>query len=292
MEIGERFELRFGGDTYWCYVEATYKQKPEVYPLQAYSQQDSRWGNHKLLHSTYTLGNAGCAVTCAAMILSQGDPDITPLTLNDALLDSHLADNGLLGWESITTLWDWVVYDGPEVRWRDGDLIWHGSSANIERVKAELIKGPLIVEVDYLPGGAYDSHFVVAIEDLEDDILIIDPLDGEQVSLLERYGKPGWGLGRAIYGLRLLRMKESNVGAQTVGGEPPREKAKVTKFWDLFEKNVIISGALAAMMFGVVGYLAVTGQPIPEVIAGLAGTVCGYFFGAGKARAAIQTLKG
>jgi hypothetical protein len=65
----------------------------------------------------------------------------------------------------------------------------------------------------------------------------------------------------------------------------------MAKFWELYEKNVIISGALALMMFGVVGYLAVTGQPIPEVIAGLTGTVCGYFFGAGKAQAALRALK-
>lgn len=66
----------------------------------------------------------------------------------------------------------------------------------------------------------------------------------------------------------------------------------MNKFWELFEKNVVISGALAVVMFGVVGYLAVTGQPIPEVVAGLAGTVAGYFFGSGKASSAVRTLKG
>jgi hypothetical protein len=63
------------------------------------------------------------------------------------------------------------------------------------------------------------------------------------------------------------------------------------KFLDLFEKNVIISGTLAIALVGVVVYLAATGQPIPEVIAGLAGTVCGYFFGAGKAAAAARVLR-
>lgn len=65
---------------------------------------------------------------------------------------------------------------------------------------------------------------------------------------------------------------------------------QMNKFWELFEKNVIISGALALALIGVICYLAATGQDIPEVIAGLAGTVIGYFFGAGKATAAVKTF--
>lgn len=52
------------------------------------------------------------------------------------------------------------------------------------------------------------------------------------------------------------------------------------KFWELMEKNVLVSSLLAAGLVGAVIYLAVSGQPIPEVIVGLAGTVVGYFFGA------------
>lgn len=64
----------------------------------------------------------------------------------------------------------------------------------------------------------------------------------------------------------------------------------VNKFWDLFEKNVVISGLLALGLGGAVVYLAVAGQPIPEVLAGLTGTVVGYFFGAGKAKTAARVL--
>jgi hypothetical protein len=63
------------------------------------------------------------------------------------------------------------------------------------------------------------------------------------------------------------------------------------KFWQLFEKNVIISGALALALVGVVVYLAATGQPIPEIVAGLAGTVIGYFFGAGKATVVANVVR-
>jgi len=66
----------------------------------------------------------------------------------------------------------------------------------------------------------------------------------------------------------------------------------MSKFWELYEKNVVISGVLAVLLVFAVVYLAVTGQPIPEVLAGLTGTVIGYFFGAGKASAGFQVLKG
>lgn len=58
------------------------------------------------------------------------------------------------------------------------------------------------------------------------------------------------------------------------------------KFWELMEKNVLVSSMLAAGLVGTVMYLAITGQPIPEIIAALCGTVVGYFFGAKVQQAA------
>lgn len=60
----------------------------------------------------------------------------------------------------------------------------------------------------------------------------------------------------------------------------------MNKFWDLMEKNVLVSSLLAAGLVGTVVYLAIAGQEIPEIISALAGTVVGYFFGA-KTQAAI-----
>lgn len=62
----------------------------------------------------------------------------------------------------------------------------------------------------------------------------------------------------------------------------------MAKFWEMLKESVIISGLLALIVIGVVAYLAVTGQPIPEIIAAITGTIVGYFFGAGKVRAAIR----
>jgi len=62
------------------------------------------------------------------------------------------------------------------------------------------------------------------------------------------------------------------------------------KFWELFGKNVIISGCLALMLGGTTCYMAITGQQVPEVLVLGLGTVLGYFFGSGKAQATVQTF--
>jgi len=64
------------------------------------------------------------------------------------------------------------------------------------------------------------------------------------------------------------------------------------KFWDLYEKNVVISGFLAIVLVGTACFMFVKGMPIPPLLAGILGSVIGYFFGAGKATDAITVIKG
>ena len=64
------------------------------------------------------------------------------------------------------------------------------------------------------------------------------------------------------------------------------------KFWDLYEKNVVISGFLAIVLVGTACYMFVKGMPIPPLLAVILGSVIGYFFGAGKATDAVAVIKG
>ena len=66
----------------------------------------------------------------------------------------------------------------------------------------------------------------------------------------------------------------------------------MTKFWEMLDKSVVISGALAVILVGGCVVMAVVGRPIPEAIVGFAGMACGYFFGAGKAKEAAVVLRG
>jgi len=52
------------------------------------------------------------------------------------------------------------------------------------------------------------------------------------------------------------------------------------RFWSAWEKSTIVSGLLAVGLMGVVGYLAVTGQEIPETISLAFVSLIAWFFGA------------
>lgn len=51
------------------------------------------------------------------------------------------------------------------------------------------------------------------------------------------------------------------------------------KFWEQFAKSNIISGMLALGLTGTVIYLAVIGQPIPEILGVALTSIIGFFFG-------------
>jgi uncharacterized membrane protein YfcA len=50
-------------------------------------------------------------------------------------------------------------------------------------------------------------------------------------------------------------------------------------FWDQFAKSNIISGVMALGLTGAVIYLAVTGQPIPDLLGAALTSIIGFFFG-------------
>jgi len=62
------------------------------------------------------------------------------------------------------------------------------------------------------------------------------------------------------------------------------------KLLELLQSSVIISGALALGIAGAIVYLAVTGQPIPDVLATAFATIIGFFFGARQGRAEAERV--
>jgi hypothetical protein len=57
----------------------------------------------------------------------------------------------------------------------------------------------------------------------------------------------------------------------------------MNKFWDLFAQSVIVQSVLALVMVGVICYLAVTGQEIPEVLVNAVMLILGFYFGSKSA---------
>jgi len=60
-------------------------------------------------------------------------------------------------------------------------------------------------------------------------------------------------------------------------------------FWDLLKNSTITQGLVTLVLTGTVCYLAITGQPVPELVAYGFTAVLGYFFGV-KTQQAIRRV--
>ena len=179
--------------------------------MTLYSMRDRRWRD-QVYAGGVTFGEAGCYITCVAMIASIAGVVDEPPEVAWRLRKALCFDGAYLTRpQNIPIEYPYLRYDGPMDVTHDGELRWHDCIADIGRVRAELEDGPVIMEVDFIPvTKGFNQHFVVAeaMTPDGDDILIADPWDGSCTRLLERYALPEheWKLARAVYGLRLLRV--------------------------------------------------------------------------------------
>ena len=173
--------------------------------MTAYSQNDPRWKD-VVYAGGLTFGAAGCYVTCVAMIASLAGYTDTPPEFAAKLREVGAFVGALLSRP------DKIPDAYPLLRY-DGTVNWRNVPADLGILQDELNVGPVIVEVEFVPGGAQppdDQHFVVAEMFSADggDLVVADPWTGTRIKLLEKYAKVGWGLARALYGMRLLRVAE------------------------------------------------------------------------------------
>lgn len=173
--------------------------------LTPYSQRDPRWRDCEYAPG-YTLGRYGCYITCVTMLASLAGYTDTPPQAAANLKHAKAITGSYLKYpERIPTVY-------PNLKW-SGSLDWRDKPADLPRLKQELESGPVIIEVEFRPGGTappIDQHFVLAKSFTADehDLLIIDPWDGATTRLLERYALDHWDLARTIYGARLLKVKK------------------------------------------------------------------------------------
>ncbi len=136
-----------------------------VIPVQRFAQGDPRWGEDELGPTPSTMGEAGCAVTSAAMVLSFYGQDIDPGRLNAFLSENGgYTPEGWLYWEKAADFHPGLVrhaYENlPSYLLIDSNLE-HGN--------------PVIIRVR-LPNGV--THFVVIVGKTGFDYLIQDPASG------------------------------------------------------------------------------------------------------------------
>jgi hypothetical protein len=133
-----------------------------VIPVPAFQQNDPRWTFDLLGGTIETLGQAGCAVTSAAMVLADYGVDTDPRRLNQ-YLTTHggYTDDGSIYWEKAADLGLGQVQkayeDAPSYALIDDNLL-HGN--------------PVIVRLTLRNGR---THFVVLVGKQGWDYLTQDP---------------------------------------------------------------------------------------------------------------------
>lgn len=194
QELGDWRRIEADG---WSAAEWLQRVDGAVLDVPLYSQNDPLWRYEKLGTSASTIGGYGCLLTSAAMVCKYFGKDTDPKRLNRAMIAAGGYENG--------NLWKWwslpLVYPDLEVRdWVNCEKV----PAPLERIDNALATGnPVIVMVDYRPGGTIQMHFVLIVGKTDDDYVINDPIDGKQVSFRSRYGDPVSGIYRiAVYARR------------------------------------------------------------------------------------------
>lgn len=151
-----------------------------VLPVPFFSQSDPLW-SYELLGPTYqTVGQVGCAITSAAMVLKGYGVDTDPQRLNQFLTaNAGYTPNGWLYWEKAA-----AMAPAGQVEKAYEDL------PSYELIDNNLLRGnPVIIRLT-LDNGT--THFVVIVGKQGWDYLILDPAR-----------TPSWG----VYPLKQLTSK-------------------------------------------------------------------------------------
>lgn len=163
--------------------------------MTAFSQRDPRWAQDLLGTSFLTLGQAGCLVTAAAAMCADFGIGTDPGRLNKwlTMTGGFVADN-LFVFNALSGL-------GLDC----GDVIFcRDEPAPVDVLTELLIAGNcgVVVEVDFTPGGALNSHWVQLLTNAATP-LIMDPwqLPGHELIALDQYFAPGWDLARGLFAL-------------------------------------------------------------------------------------------
>lgn len=176
---------------------------PAQTSLTTFSQRNPRWASELMLPSTRTVGGSGCAMVSACIIATRVDPTLTPLELNRRLsANGGYTAGGLLYWRKVEEAVPglrFVAYN----TWRTTPK----PDADITLVRAVLERGPCVIQIDHIPGGDLDTHFVVGIRMLgDDDVEIIDPWYGDTTTLKTRYWRGS--LPQSIFALAEYSISE------------------------------------------------------------------------------------
>ena len=157
-----------------------------------FSQGDESWKDIRLGESEFTMQQSGCVVTSYASLFSMIDDTMNPKKLvtwlnnnngftspRDRLPGGLLYMSKPFDMPGITEHLRYVRYH----TWRTG------GAADLSLIEKLLEVGPTVIQVDFLPATEpLDSHFVLGLRLIGDDMEIMDPWTGQICNLIETYG--------------------------------------------------------------------------------------------------------
>ena len=145
--------------------------------IEPLSQRDKKWKDNKLGHTDTTIGEYGCLITCASMMLRHFGIDTDPARLNDWLKANGGYYNGnLFVWNSLNKLDKRVSFG------------YRYQPVPLDKIDEQLRAGkPVIANVDMNPATpALDEHWVLIVGK-DGDYLINDPWTGTRFKAKEKY---------------------------------------------------------------------------------------------------------
>ena len=146
-----------------------------------YSQNDPRWKNDYLGFSYTTIGDFGCLITGVAAYMTVFGINETPKTLNQLLISRYGYDGNRFYWQMPRELWG---IEKPE------DIYFAGGTGFEDRLDAILADGrPALAMVDYIPGGAFNQHWVLVLGKVNGVYYLLDTWDGTVQALNAKYHK-------------------------------------------------------------------------------------------------------
>lgn len=184
------------GDIFWVNILSIPKQ--DGFSVTPYSQNDPRWRHQLVGRGNQTFQQFGCLVVCYAMMLTGFGESIDPLALNNRFLQLPL-NQGFSG-SDVFFVAPAAAYD--HVRFLGNFKPRPETGATFAQFRADLIslidqalarREAVIAQVDTNPTDAYnmavEQHWVYVLARQGNDYLVIDPIDGQAVSLLSKYGQ-------------------------------------------------------------------------------------------------------
>jgi len=161
-----------------------------------FSQKDPIWRYKKLGTSNSTIGGYGCLLTSATMVCAHYGKNTNPDLLNQAMIRVNGYANGNL-WK----FWSLsAVY--PDITIRDY-VDCEKVPAPLALIDMRLAEGiPVIVKVDYYPGGAVQQHWILLCGKQGDDYIAADPISGTRILFREKYGDPARYIFRVVTYMR------------------------------------------------------------------------------------------